>query len=279
MRYQPTRSARPERIAVLDIETIAPASPDGSFPPWPLHEPVVASILTADYKRYGQWSFALESVSFQEDPAAAIERVSHLIEGRTLVSFNGRGFDVPVLALTAMNHRSFGLGGLASAWHSHRFTGDHIDLADVVTGFGGAQRACLEVLCKVLAIPAKLDTHGSEVGAMMEQGRAEEVLQYCEQDVLSTLFLYAMIQGLRTADGCYAGSLITQAGLWAKRNGLAHLSAFERIDGHEALNRLSLLNIANEGLNSLEHRVQLASMTKLSGQSGIFNPGWSDFPA
>ena len=43
-----------DRLAVLDIETIAPEVEDGSFPPWATHSPVVASVLTATLQRYGR---------------------------------------------------------------------------------------------------------------------------------------------------------------------------------------------------------------------------------
>ncbi len=58
------RLGRLDKIAVLDIETIAPPVAENAFPPWPVHEPVVASILTATGERYGQWHFTLESVDF-----------------------------------------------------------------------------------------------------------------------------------------------------------------------------------------------------------------------
>ena len=111
------------QLGVLDIETIAPATPDGSFPPWPLHLTLVASVLTATLQRYGEWRFAIESVNFQSDEAAAIERVSHLIENRRLITFNGREFDNPVLALTEMKHQKFEIVGMSAAWQSHRFSG------------------------------------------------------------------------------------------------------------------------------------------------------------
>lgn len=56
------------------------------FPPWPLHEPIVAGVLSATRERYGEWQFDLETVDFLADAGAAIERVSYLIESRCLVS-------------------------------------------------------------------------------------------------------------------------------------------------------------------------------------------------
>jgi len=150
--YKSSRSSRPGRIAVVDIETISPPIADGGFPPWPMHSPVVASVLTATRQRYGQWQFALQSVDFVADSSSAIERVSHLIEGRTVISFFGRGFDANVLALTAMKHQRHDLVGISETWGAHRFSGNHYDVADVIGGYGAARGASLEMLCAELGI-------------------------------------------------------------------------------------------------------------------------------
>lgn len=267
----------PDRIAVLDIETIAPPAPDGqSFPPWPTHEPVVASILSATAKRYGRWDFELESVTF-EDGKAAIERCSNLLEGRTVIGFNSRNFDVLVLARVAMFHRCFQGSGLARAWRANRYNDEHIDVMDLVANYG-ARGASLEILCRSLGIPVKLDAHGSEVGDMMTNGRFADVIRYCEQDTASHLCLAAMVLSLRYNDPGYAGGLIAQFGRWIRDNKVEHLRPFERIDGHAELERLSLANIVTEGLASLEHRTHVRLATGKAGDTGLAAPGFSDFP-
>ena len=88
-------------LAVLDIETISGEEmEDGGFPPWTTHTPVVASVLTADYDAHGMWHFAIESMRFGEDEKP-LERIDELLRGRACVTYNGRGFDLPVLMLTA----------------------------------------------------------------------------------------------------------------------------------------------------------------------------------
>ena len=267
----------PHRLAVLDIETIAPPVEDNGFPPWPLHSPVVASVLSATNERYGQWRFAIESVHFQPAEAAAIERVSYLIENRRLITFNGRGFDNPVLALTAMKHQKYDLAGISAAWQSHRFTGHHYDVADVISSHGGARGGTLEMLCAALGIPAKQDCHGADVAELAAKGEFKMIQDYCESDVAATLALYAFIEGLRSCDAGYAGSLIAQLGRWIGDNGLDHLQAFERIPGHEEHNRLSLLNMAMEGIAALDHRQHMKFVLNQPGPSGVFKPQHSDF--
>lgn len=275
--HKQRRSGNRDRLAVLDIETIAPPVAGDAFPPWPTHTPVVASILTADRERYGQWRFALESVDFVIDAGSAIERVSHLLEGRDIVSYNGRGFDSVVLALTAMKHRRFDLAGISETWQAHRFSGRHFDLADIVSGFGGARGASLEMLCSELGIPVKQDCHGSEVAELVAKRDFEKIRTYCESDVIGTALLFACVEGLRACDAGFAATLVAQLGRWIADCGYAHLEAFERIAGHEEYDRLSLIAMVEEGISALDHRQQLRFVTDVPGATGVFVPQHSDF--
>lgn len=272
--FRSHHSSAPTRLAVLDIETVAPATADNSFPPWPTHRVVVASVLTADRQRYGQWQFSLESVTFK-DGAAAIERVSQLIERRTVIGFNTRGFDLPVLALESMRHQRFDCPGLSLAWRANRFSGSHIDLLDVISSFGGARGANLAMLCSELGIPCKIDAHGSEVGAMMASGKGQAVVDYCETDCGATLAAAAMLLALRHDEPSYAG-LISQFGTWVRERDLKHLAAFERLQGHAEFDRLSLLGIVDEGLEALDYRLHLRWTTNVPGATGLTKSAFSD---
>lgn len=270
-----SRTHPPSRLAVLDIETVAPATADEGFPPWPTHRPVVASVLTAERQRYGQWHFALESVTFDGDAAEAIERVSQLIEQHTVVGFNSRSFDLPVLVLEACRAQQFDCAGLSLAWRANRFTGSHIDLLDIVSSFGGARGASLQMLCEQLGIPVKTTTHGSDVGELMVAGEAGKVIAYCEEDVAATLCLAANLLALRYDEPTYAG-LISQFGTWVRERGLAHLAAFERLAGSAEFNRLSLDGILDAGLAALDHRMHLRWTTNVPGATGLTDPAFSD---
>lgn len=272
--FKSTHQGLPTRLAILDCETVAPATDDDSFPPWPTHRPVVASILSADRNRYGQWDFDLESVIFENGPAA-IERIGHLLERRTVVGFNTRGFDLPVLALEALRHQQLGCAGLSLAWQANRYTGSHIDLLDLISGYGAARGASLAMLCAECGIPCKMDAHGSEVGEMMEQGRVEAVVRYCESDVAATLCLATLVLAFRHQEPTYAG-LIGQFGTWVRERGLTHLAAFERLQGCAEYDRLSLLGIIEQGVDALEHRQHLKWATNVPGTSGVTNLGFSD---
>ena len=166
---------------------------------WPLHRPLVASLLAADQVEYGQWQFAVESVEF-DDEKAAITRIDELLGGKRCVTFNGKGFDLPVLALTAMRASAFNCRNLTDAWMSHRFSGSHIDVADLISCFGAAPRVSLEMLCEAAAIPVKTQGHGSDVAEMLRDQGLRAVSRYCEEDVASTLILFAQSTWLAIAN-------------------------------------------------------------------------------
>jgi len=123
-----------------------------------------------------------------------------LLEGfdGTLVSFNGRGFDLPVLELQALRHgcaapRYFGeRNGLRS-----RF-GRHDDLFDFLTNFGATRmRGGFDLVSKVAGLPGKADVSGADVQDLWEAGRWDEIHRYCAQDVIQTYFLFLRVERLR----------------------------------------------------------------------------------
>ena len=254
MHFNQTYNKAPSRLAALDIETLAPACPVGGFPPWPLHRPLVASVLIADQAEYGQWQFAIESVEFC-DEGAAIARIDELLKGRRTITFNGKGFDLNVLAMAAFRASAYECRNLSDAWSSPRFNGCHIDVAELITNYGAAPRASLEMLCEAAQIPVKLNGHGGDVAEMLHNHGIEAVKRYCEEDVGSTLVLFAMVQALRANDASYAASLVADFANWVGDAGLDHLYEFQKLSGNAVLERVRLLHRVDEGIRALDDRV------------------------
>lgn len=116
----------------------------------------------------------------------------------TLVSFNGRGFDLPVLELQALRHgctapRYFGeRNGLRM-----RF-GRHCDLYDWLTNGGAARlRGGLDLVAKVAGLPGKGEVSGADVQVLWERRRWEQIHRYCRDDVLQTYFVFLRVEHLR----------------------------------------------------------------------------------
>jgi hypothetical protein len=146
-----------------------------------------------------------------------LEGFFHLIETRApqLVSFNGRGFDVPVLKYRAMAHalscpRWFTQGDKWNNYDARYSQEYHLDLLEVLSDFGASARCSLDEVAAVFGSPGKLETAGDNVRAMFENGEIEAIRNYCETDVCSTLLLFLRYQLFSGAlsEAAYARSIL-----------------------------------------------------------------------
>jgi len=114
----------------------------------------------------------------------------------SVVTFNGRGFDVPFLYLRSavMN-----VPISRKEWLGYRFAVEpHCDLAEQLTFYGvsgrdgAARRFNLDFYCKVFGIdsPKSHGVTGMDVAALTTTGRHREVAEYCLRDVRATVELY-----------------------------------------------------------------------------------------
>ncbi len=115
----------------------------------------------------------------------------------TLVSFNGRSFDIPLLELAAFR---FGLN--VSSWFDSRAktyeqprnrfnTQSHLDLCEALTNFGSTRfTGGLNLAATILGKPGKMDVQGDMVQDMYDAGRLAEINDYCRCDVLDTYFVF-----------------------------------------------------------------------------------------
>ena len=114
----------------------------------------------------------------------------------TLVTFNGRTFDVPLLELAAFR---FGIN--VSSWfnihaksyeqHRNRYNQtSHLDLHDVLTNFGASRfNGGLNLAANLLGKPGKIEVQGHMVQDLYDSGRLAEINDYCKCDVLDTYFV------------------------------------------------------------------------------------------
>ena len=105
-----------------------------------------------------------------------------------LVTFNGRGFDLPLLELAAFR---YGCGAKDYFRVSRNRYNGPIDLMDWLSNFGGYRMAGgLNLLSKILGQPGKMDITGDQVYAMCQEGKVKEVNEYCMFDTLDTYFVF-----------------------------------------------------------------------------------------
>lgn len=123
-----------------------------------------------------------------------------------LVSWNGGGFDLPVMHYRALRAgvqapRYWETGEEDSSFRYNnylsRFHWRHLDLMDVLSGFQGRARARLEEVALLLGFPGKLGFSGEQVWDAYLAGGLQQIRHYCETDVLNTYLIYLRFQFLR----------------------------------------------------------------------------------
>ncbi|MBN8816523.1 MAG: ribonuclease H-like domain-containing protein [Sphingomonas sp.] len=260
---RPSDDHATEHVVAFDIETVVDVEPeDGSFPPWPRHKPVAASFLRADWASGGHHSFALETLvcraGEEEDFYAAVDRL--LPDGVTSVTYNGRGFDLPVLQIGALAAQQFELAGLAAHTHAPRYGARHCDLADQFSGYGGTRRVPLAELCERLGIPVKTSVHGSDVASLWRAGDIDTIVRYVEEDVLATYVLWLHWAAGRASDERLIARPLADLATWIETTPhLAHLMPFA-VCRPSLWARPRAIHLAvSHALAAAERRVQIAA--------------------
>ncbi|HKI30737.1 MAG TPA: 3'-5' exonuclease [Gemmataceae bacterium] len=106
-----------------------------------------------------------------------------------MVSFNGRGFDLPLLELAAFRY-GYSLRDHVAA-SRNRYNGNHLDLMDWLSNFGAYRLAGgLDLLSKLLGKPGKMEVSGDQVYEMHRAGRHQDINDYCLCDTLDTYFVF-----------------------------------------------------------------------------------------
>jgi len=115
----------------------------------------------------------------------------------TLVSFNGRGYDIPVLELAAYRYGLsvpmwFNVEDKSFEQARNRYNlNAHLDLFDLFTNFGAGRLAGgLNLAANLIGKPGKTGIDGSQVQDMYERGEAAAINDYCRCDVLDTYFVF-----------------------------------------------------------------------------------------
>jgi predicted PolB exonuclease-like 3'-5' exonuclease len=185
-----------EAVARAQAEARERSATGSDFLPVAYHYPVAVCVLRVGADCVPQALTCLDAPHFR--PRKIVEqfwgglaayREKH--KGRVkLVTFNGRGFDLPLLELAAFRY-----GCCCGAHHfqasRNRYGGGHIDLLDWLTD-GAAYRLAggLDLLSKLLGKPGKMAVSGEQVYRLHREGRAQEVSDYCVFDTLDTYFVF-----------------------------------------------------------------------------------------
>ncbi len=174
------------------------------FLPLHQHRVVAISVALRSGDTFKVWTLGDED----SGEAEIVERFFDGIERYTpdLVSWNGSGFDLPVLHYRALKHgiqapRYWETGESDSSfkWNNYlsRFHWRHVDLMDVLAGFQPRARAGLDEMASLLGFPGKLGMSGAKVWDTFLDGGIREIRDYCETDVLNTWLVFLRFEFMR----------------------------------------------------------------------------------
>ena len=199
-----------------------------------LHRIVAISVALRSGDRFKIWSLGTEDSTERE----LIERFFDGVDrySPTLVSWNGGGFDLPVIhyrsllhGVSAPRYWETGDDDTSFRWNNYlnRFHARHTDLMDVLSGYQMRAVAPLDEVATLLGLPGKLGMHGSKVWANYQAGEVSAIRNYCETDVLNTFLLYLrfeLIRGRLTEKAYDAECQLARDSLAAESK--PHLDAF-----------------------------------------------------
>jgi len=184
--------------------TSARAQTGSDFLPLEQHRIVAISCVLRSRDHLKVWS--LGDLGSGED-----ELITRFFDGidkytPDLVSWNGGGFDLPVLHYRALKagvqaarywetgdeDREFRFNNYLSRFHWR-----HIDLMDVLSGFQNRARASLSDMAALLDLPGKLGFSGDKVWDAYLAGKLPAIRHYCETDVLNTYLIFLRFEFMR----------------------------------------------------------------------------------
>lgn len=191
---------------IFDIETIVdPELPivDGpdaqKLPPPPHHRVIAVGALLFAGPELGIKRLGLIGKD-SESEEEILQEFSALLDRHqpTLVTYNGRGFDLPVLALRCFRHGVPFSGYYRTRDMRYRFSeAGHFDLMDFLCDYGATRPAKLDVMAKLCGMPGKVGVDGKDVGPLFHKGHIAEIRNYCLCDVVQTSGVFLRVQLLR----------------------------------------------------------------------------------
>lgn len=202
VRYPKKNYTPAEAIRAYRDELIEQRGDGKDFIPSPFMLPISVAVGKVDRE------FRLLDLVVLDDPQFRPHVITQLFwsgwlhYGRpTLVTFNGRGYDLPVMELAAFRYGIslpswFNVHDRSFEQARNRFNIEsHWDLMDLFTNFGASRMTGgLNLLANLIGKPGKTGIDGSQVQDMYADGKVDEINDYCRCDVLDTYFVFLRSQ-------------------------------------------------------------------------------------
>lgn len=188
----------------LDGVTAQPPTPDAFAPPQAWRPVCIGMVLLEP----GPGGIVTRKIGALEEPDERDllvrfgETVSRLAPV-TLVTWNGRAYDVPALVFRSLRY------GLTQGWYPatrHRYNEErHLDLMDSMGNYGACRSLKLDEMARLIGLPGKPrgadEVSGKNVGPAYAAGRLPEIVAYCVADAVQTAFVWMRWSLLRGAIG------------------------------------------------------------------------------
>lgn len=174
------------------------------FLPHYLQKIVAISLVLWNGSYIKVWSLG----ELEDDEGQIIKRFFNGIDKHkpTLVSWNGSGFDLPVLHYRALVNKIVA----PSYWESgdnvkdfkynnylNRYHYRHLDLMDVLAAYQARACAPLDDIATMLGFPGKMGMSGDKVWQEYQNNNLQGIRDYCETDVLNTFCVYLRFELMR----------------------------------------------------------------------------------
>jgi predicted PolB exonuclease-like 3'-5' exonuclease len=115
-----------------------------------------------------------------------------------LVTYNGRAFDLPVIALRSLCH------AVPMPWYyrekdtRYRYSEQgHLDLCDWLADHGAVRAGKLDAITRLVGLPGKSGMDGSQVEGLYRAGELAAIERYCLADVAQTALLFLRFRVLQ----------------------------------------------------------------------------------
>ncbi len=179
--------------------------PDSDFLPLHQHKIIAISVVA----RWDNDSFTIQSLGKAGgDEKSLVQKFFRAIDKvPTLVTWNGSGFDLPVLNYRALRfgiqnrvywdtgdfNKNFRWNNYQSRYHKR-----HVDVMEVLARYNNRAFGSLDEVSQLIGLPGKIGIGGDKVLDAYLNGQIEEIQAYCDIDVLNT---YLVFQRFRYIEG------------------------------------------------------------------------------
>lgn len=205
-----------------------------TFLPHYLQKVIAISLVIANKSQLKVWSLGNEN----SDESELITRFFSGIDKHTptLVSWNGSGFDLPVLhyrsllhGIKSENYWEIGENQQTFRWNNYlnRFHYRHLDLMDTLAAYQNKAFAPLDEIATMLGFPGKMGMSGNKVFDEYLNKNMIGIRNYCETDVLNTYCVYLRFELIRgNLTNSEYNYEITRLKEYLKEENKSHLNEF-----------------------------------------------------